>query len=119
MERSKGDKAGRAELSPLQRTALYIAQVLRNELEGFHAEHLSDGQMRELNPLMRNAVYTALYAAEQAAAGSGAAQAWVNFHSRWPDYWEPPELADDYVESARLLEDGDLASRLNQMLGRR
>ena len=39
----------------------YISIVIRNAMEDFHSKHLSDAQMKELNPLIRNAVYTALY----------------------------------------------------------
>jgi len=39
----------------------YIAMVIRNAMEDFHCKHLSDTQMKELNPLIRNAIYTALY----------------------------------------------------------
>ena len=38
-----------------------IVIVIRNTMEDFHTKHLSDAQMKELNPLIRNAVYTALY----------------------------------------------------------
>jgi len=31
-------------------------------MEDFHCRHLSDEQMAELNPIIRNAIYTALYA---------------------------------------------------------
>jgi len=81
-----------------QETAMYIAQAVRNEMEDFHAKHLTDEQMRELNPIIRNAIYAALYAMERAAAGSMAAQSYGAFNLRWPDYWEPPELTRDYVE---------------------
>lgn len=37
-----------------------IAAYVRMNIEDFHAEHLSDAQMRELNPLIRNAIYTFL-----------------------------------------------------------
>ena len=30
-------------------------------MENFHTKHLTDAQMKELNPVIRNAVYTALY----------------------------------------------------------
>ena len=42
--------------------ALYISMVVRNAMEDFHGKHLSDAQMKEINPIIRNAVYTALYA---------------------------------------------------------
>jgi len=31
-------------------------------MENFYVAHLTDTQMRELNPIIRNAVYTALHA---------------------------------------------------------
>lgn len=40
--------------------AKVIASYVRYNIEDFHCQHLSDKQMRELNPLIRNAVYTAL-----------------------------------------------------------
>jgi hypothetical protein len=47
-------------------------------------KHLSSEQVRELNPIIRNAIYMAFYAAEQAAIGSRGARAYVAF---------PPTLA--------------------------
>jgi ribonuclease HIII len=44
--------------------AKYIAIVVRNAIEDFHCKQLSDGQMKELNPIIRNAIYTAIYAYE-------------------------------------------------------
>lgn len=37
-----------------------IAVYLRNQIEDFHVEYLSDEQMRVLNPLIRNAIYSFL-----------------------------------------------------------
>lgn len=39
-----------------QAYAKYIAMVVRNELENFHSENLSDAQMKELNPLIVSVV---------------------------------------------------------------
>jgi len=120
MKRRRIRRQRRAEMSPLQELAMYIAQVVRNEMEDFHAEHLSDAQMKELNPIVRNAIYTALYAAEQADQGCEGSRLWINFHKRWPVYWEPPELAEDYTKSVAQLRDGKLASQLAELLsGRR
>ena len=41
-----------------QQLASYIAMVIRNAMEDFHCEHLTDDQMKELNPIVRNAVCT-------------------------------------------------------------
>ena len=74
--------------------ATYIAMVVRNEMENFHCKHLTDSQMKELNPIVRNAIYTALYAANDT---SKEAERFVQFQiSLIPDYWEPPELSSDF-----------------------
>lgn len=81
-----------------QRLASYIAMVIRNAMEDFHCRHLTDDQMKELNPIIRNAVCTALHAFnnyEKADAAAG----FVDFNFRMiPKYWEEPELLDDYVQ---------------------
>ncbi len=41
--------------------AKIYAMIVRNAMEDFHCKYLSDAQMRELNPIVRNAIYTALY----------------------------------------------------------
>lgn len=70
----------------------YISIVIRNAIEDFHVRHLTDAQMKELNPLIRNAVYTALYTI-QYFEKSDKAKVFLNHQaSMIPDYWEEPEL---------------------------
>ncbi len=78
-----------------------IAMEVRNEMEDFHCAHLSDEEMAELNPIIRNAIYTALYALthqdEEWCRGA------VGFSERLiPSYWEEPEL----TEAAKTLREG-------------
>ena len=81
-----------------QRLANYIAMVIRNAMEDFHCRHLTDDQMKELNPIIRNAVCTALHAFNNYEK-SDAAAGFVDFNFRMiPKYWEEPELLDDYVQ---------------------
>ena len=81
---------------------MYIAMVVRNAMEDFHSDHLSDVQMKELNPIIRDAIYTALHTLRQANS-SPAAKKFVNFQaSLIPDYWEQPEFLKDYLELALL-----------------
>jgi hypothetical protein len=81
-----------------QKLACYIAMVVRNAMEDFHCEHLTDDQMRQLNPIIRNAICTALHAFN-CYEHSDAAASFVNFNlCMIPKYWEPPELLDDYVQ---------------------
>ena len=75
-----------------QKLASYIAMVVRNAMEDFHCEHLSDDQMRQLNPIIRNAICTALHAFN-CYEQSDAAARYVDFNLHMiPTYWEPPEL---------------------------
>jgi len=72
-------------------------------MEDFHVAHLSDAQMRELNPIIRNAIYTALYAM-QFAESDPAAASFVGFALRLiPKYWEEPELLPDYVQTVEFI----------------
>jgi hypothetical protein len=81
-----------------QRLANYIAMVIRNALEDFHSRHLTDDQMKELNPIVRNAVCTALHAFNNYEKADPAAR-FVDFNFRMiPNYWEEPELLADYVQ---------------------
>ncbi len=92
-----GDKMSQA--NKIQRTAMYIAKVVRNAMEDFHTEHLSDEQMAELNPIIRNAIYTALYAKDRKF--DLRARMFVMFINRTiPDYWELPQLIDDFAEGS-------------------
>lgn len=68
-----------------------IAAYVRMNIEDFHHEHLTDEQMKELNPLIRNAIYTFL-------------EDWTNGHFSkiWgtrmvncPEYWEDCEYVED------------------------
>lgn len=89
----------------IQEIAMYIAIVVRNDMENFHVAHLSDAQMAELNPIIRNAIYTALHVLKfydkDAAAKAFADSANRNI----PDYWEPPQITDDFKELVKFLRD--------------
>ena len=86
-----------SELTQATRTlASYIAMVIRNAMEDFHHDHLSDEQMKQLNPIIRNAVCTALHAFQNYEDSLQSAR-FVDFNVRMvPRYWEAPELLPDY-----------------------
>lgn len=87
-----------------QSMATYLAMVVRNEMENFHAKHLSDEQMKELNPIIRNAICTALYAFDNYDESVGA-KAFVDFNIRLiPGYWEQPDLTNSFLESVEYFE---------------
>ena len=84
--------------------AKFIAIVVRNAMETFHSKNLSDAQMKELNPIIRNAICTAL----DASWGSGndpVARAWVDSQVQHiPADWEEPEFLADYRETLKNYE---------------
>ena len=82
--------------------AIYIAMVIRNAMEDFHVENLTDAQVRELNQLIRNAAYTALDSMHRAHTDKGAAAFLALTLRLIPGYWEEPELLSDYVASLKL-----------------
>lgn len=83
-------------LDPTIQISLMLAMSIRNEMEGFQAVHLSDEQMRELNPIIRQAIYNIwryidLASQEQNGAKKVYATKVINFQiGLIPDYWELP-----------------------------
>ena len=70
----------------------YISIVIRNSMEDFHSKHLSDAQMKELNPVIRNAVYTALYTMQYCKDSDRIKEFMDSQVELIPGYWEGPEL---------------------------
>ena len=70
---------------------------VRNEMEDFHVEHLSDTQMKQLNPIIRQAIFDIVSLTnkqpETEAGQKKAAQAIDWLVKMMPDYWEIPEKA--------------------------
>ena len=100
--------AAKSDLHRLTLVAKLIAMNVRNEMENFHVKHLSDDQMKTLNPIIRNAIYSALvgmyYAGDETKPKRNrAALSWLNFIMMVvPKYWEEPELTDDLEASLRF-----------------
>jgi len=86
--------------------AMVLSMVVRNAMEDFHCQHLTDEQMRELNPIIRNAIYTGLQALRHYGRSEGA-RSFANFQKMLiPKYWEQPELLADFVETVKMKDDG-------------
>jgi hypothetical protein len=89
-----------------QEMAMFLAMVVRNALEDFHHRYLSDEQMKELNPIIRNAIYTGLQALRHYDRSEGA-RSFTDFQNMLiPKYWEQPELLADFVESVKMMNGG-------------
>jgi hypothetical protein len=59
---------------------------IRNAMEDFHVEHLSDAQMKELNPIIRQAVFDTLNFMKNDNKGE------LGFLvMSIPEYWELPK----------------------------
>ena len=66
-----------------------IVAVVRNAMEDFHYKYLSDEQMKELNPIIRNAIYTALIHLQENPIFL------YTYSSMYvPDYWEDCEMLE-------------------------
>ena len=76
----------------------YISIVVRNAMEDFHHAHLSDAQMKELNPIIRNAIYTAIYAFETCERSKKSEGFVRESMSMIPPYWEEPQLLVKFDE---------------------
>jgi len=76
--------------------ALIIVMYIRNDMEDFHCHHLSDKQMKELNPIIRQATYDILKHLRLASSNESSkekviAKDIINFQIELiPDYWELP-----------------------------
>jgi hypothetical protein len=83
------------EVEPTEETrilAKYIAMVVRNAMEDFHCEHLSDAQMRQLNPIIRYGICSALHAYFNYEEYENAKKFVDGALQMIPDYWEEPEI---------------------------
>lgn len=86
------NKLSQEAITGMKTFAKYIAIVVRKAMEDFHWKHLSDMQMKELNPIIRNAIYSAIYAYET-QKHSGLSMQFVDYHfMSIPKFWEEPEL---------------------------
>ena len=87
--------------------AKFISIVIRNAMEEFHVQHLSDEQMKELDPIIRDAVFTALHALRHVGESAGA-RAFVKIQSLLiPGSWEDPMLLKDYVATLEFKNAGE------------
>ena len=92
--------------------AMVLAMGVRNAMERLHGggieNSLTDAQMAQINPLVRNAIATGLHA-EKHYHHKRAARSYLDFQQMLiPEYWEPAELLDSYVKlfEMRLGDDG-------------
>jgi hypothetical protein len=76
----------------LKKYANIKALAVRNEIEDFHVKHLTDAQMKELNPLIRNAIYNILFILVFFEKNEPCARILDLIIRSIPSYWETPEL---------------------------
>jgi hypothetical protein len=85
------------------KAAKLLAMIVRNSMEDFHAEHLSDAQMKELNPIIRNAILNGLHALGNQS--DMRVQRFLEFHEMViPSYWEEPRLTDEYISNLKAFD---------------
>jgi hypothetical protein len=83
-----------AELTSSQQLTMMIAMHVRNSMESFHGDgNLSDAQMKELNPIIRQAIYDVVVGGDPELIG------WLIMLI--PDYWEVPDRVSGSWETRR------------------
>ena len=82
----------------LQHQAKYVAIVVRNAMEEFHSKSLSDEQIKELNPIIRNPIYTALYTTHYYRESANVKAFISQQSSMIPTYWEEPKFIEGFKE---------------------
>jgi len=102
---------------PLKLNALVTALVVRNAREDFHAEHLTDEQMKKLNPIIRDAIYTALYAIHRGEEEPWCRRFFGHHLKMIPPYWEAPELQAG-AQKMRERERSEQEARLRRKMRR-
>ena len=90
---------------------------VRNEMEDFHCEHLSDAQMKELNPIIRKAIYETLRQLYFLKKGTKkqrlvAVQSIHHLFLLMPDYWEAPDLTEEERADEDKLAGMDMTKRM-------
>jgi hypothetical protein len=76
-------------LTTIQKRTMLLAMHVRNQMEDFHSEYLDDNQMKELNQIIRQAIYEGLQLFEPQNKQAKAEEvAWLMLMI--PDYWEVP-----------------------------
>lgn len=99
-------------IGSLQQWSMLIAGLVRNRMEDFHVEHLTDEQMQELNQLIRQAIFDALVAVWQIKSGNltdfarGLAtidHAFMNCGSSWELPTVSAEQTEQTVELVKCL----------------
>lgn len=78
-----------ARLTPLQQNTMVLAIAIRNAMEDFHVRHLTDQQMEELNPIIRQALFDVLYKIQDPDRERQHA-AMRHLVEQIPGYWEVP-----------------------------
>jgi hypothetical protein len=101
----------------LQTWAKVIAMHVRNEMEDFHCRHLSDAQMKELNPIIRKAIYQTLRQLYFLKKGTRkqrlvAVQSIHYLFLLLPDYWEAPDLTEEERADEDRLAEMEMTKRM-------
>lgn len=77
-------------LNPKQQHVMVVAMYLRNAMEDFHFKHLSDEQMAELNPIIRQALFDVITIIEDDDRDRQA-ESMGYLVGMIPPYWEVPD----------------------------
>lgn len=101
----------------LQTWAKVIAMHVRNGMEDFHCQHLTDEQMKELNPIIRKAIYETLRQIYFLKKGTRKQQLLAVQQIHYlllllPKYWEDPDLTEEDRAQEEELAGRDMTKRM-------
>jgi hypothetical protein len=86
----------------MESMAMFIAKVMHDAIGDFYSKHLSNDEREELDSIIRNAVYTALFASKNYSKSS-AAKAFVTVNlANIPKGWEEPKPLESYQQLEEL-----------------
>jgi len=96
-----------SKLTTPQQITLLIAMHVRNEMEDFHVDNLSDAQMKQLNQIIRQAIFdVVILTNEEPKTRTDKEQATrvMDWLIRMiPDYWELPDKTSGSLELPEAL----------------
>src|SRR5438067_2205422 len=87
-----------------------IVKYIRDEMEDFHCDHLSDDQMKELNPIIRQALFNIFMfweisqTPEDTEYKLAAKDLLCGTKQTIPDYWELPDTEAPWKELDMIID---------------
>lgn len=90
----------------MKTASMIIAQILKDELEDFRIKHIPKETTPELDDLIKNGIYNALFSLVNSDIDNSCLSNITDAMVKIPSYWEAPQLHSDLAQSlVKLSED--------------